>query len=189
MGNYGAEAAAFVIQAVSGFFLLLVMLRLLLQLTRADFYNPISQFIVKITNWAVVPLRRVIPSFRTLDMSSIVLLLIIQILTLYLITLTRGIGISIAPLVVISVAELVSLLLNVYLITIIAQAILSWVGPGTANPLTSLLYSLNEPVMRPARRIIPPISGIDLSPIVVLIVLQLLKILVVGPLMDFGRIL
>jgi YggT family protein len=85
------------------------------------------------------------------------------------------------------VAELVALVLNIYLVTIIVQVILSWIQPGSYNPVSSLLYSLNEPVLKPARRLIPPISGIDLSPLVVLLIIQLVKMLIIPPIFQLLR--
>ncbi len=184
---YLSSASVYLISAISDLFLILVLLRLLLQLARADFYNPLCQFIVKVTNPALKPLRRVIPGWRGIDMASVVLLLLVQALALLLINLATGREIAMASLLVLSIGELLSLTLNCYLITILAQVILSWVGPGGHHPVSALLYSLNEPIMRPARRLLPPISGIDLSPIVVLFVIQLLKILVVAPIFDMAR--
>ena len=184
---YMANASAYLIDAVSTVFLVLVALRFLLQLARADFYNPLSQFIVKVTNPFLKPLRRIIPGWGGIDFASVVLLLIVQTLALLLTFLAIGKSIHVSALMVLSVAALISLILNCYLMTILIQVILSWVGPHHYNPITALLYSLNEPVLRPARRIIPPISGIDFSPFIVLIVIQLAKILIVAPIMDVGR--
>jgi len=184
---YMANASAYLIDAVSTVILVLVILRFLLQLARADFYNPASQFIVKFTNPLLKPLRRIIPGWGGIDVASVVVLLIVQALALLLTFLAIGKSIHPSALMVLTVAELLSLVLNCYLMTILIQVILSWVGPQHYNPLTTLLYSLNEPVLRPARRLIPPISGIDFSPLIVLIVIQLAKILVVAPLMDVGR--
>ncbi len=184
---YVSNASVYMISALSDLFLIVVLLRFLLQLARADFYNPLCQFIVKVTNPFLRPLRRVIPGWKGLDVASIVLLLAVQVLAMWLVSLALGRSVAFGGLVVMSVAELLSLTLNLYLVTILIQVILSWIGPGGAHPFTSLLYSLNEPVMRPARRLLPPISGIDLSPIVVLFAFQLLKILVVAPIFDLGR--
>ena len=183
---YATDATVFLIRTVFGLFLMLVMLRLLLQMVRADFYNPISQFIVKATSWSIKPLRRIIPGLGGIDLASVVLLMAVQMLSIFLISLTRGMTVPIAGIAVLAVAELINLVFTIYLITLIAQAVLSWIGPGTYNPLTSLLYTLNEPVLRPIRRLIPVISGIDLSPLVALIAIQLLKILLVGPIFDIA---
>jgi len=183
---YATNASVFLIHTVFGLFMLLVMLRLLLQLVRADFYNPISQFIVKATSWSLRPLRRIIPGLGGIDLASIILLLGVQMLSLFLISMAHGISIPFAGLAVQSVAALINLLFKVYMMTIIAQAILSWIGPGTYNPLTSLLYTINEPVSRPVRRLIPTISGIDFSPLIILVVIQLLIILIVRPISDIS---
>ena len=110
-------------------------------------------------------------------------MLALQMLNLSLVALLKGAAIGLFGLLVLSVAELLALLINVFLFSILIVVILSWVNPGAYNPATSLLVSLTEPLMRPARRMIPPISGIDLSPLVVLVVLQILKMLLIPPLL------
>lgn len=188
MGNsYMTNASVYLIEALFGIYMMLILLRFLLQTVRADFHNPVSQFLVKATNPPLRPLRRVIPGIAGFDLAAIVLLLALQSLEIWLIHLASGFSVNFSGVLVLAVAKLIGLLLNVYLITILAQVILSWIGPHTYNPVVSLLYSLNEPIMRPARRILRPISGIDLSPIIVLIAIQLLKILLVAPITDFGR--
>ncbi len=187
MGNYAGNAGVFLIQTLFGLYLVAVMLRFLLQMTRADFYNPVSQFLVKVTNPPLIPLRRVIPGLIGIDMAAVVLLLVIQAVELVLVGLVQGFSLSIPGLLVLTVAELLNLLLNIYFFTILIQVILSWVNPGGYNPAVALLYSLNEPILSRARRMIPPISGFDLSPIVVFIGIQLIKILLVSPIADMGK--
>lgn len=187
MQGYFSSAGAFIIEAIFGLYIMVVMLRFVMQMARADFYNPISQFIVKVTNPPLKPLRRLIPGVAGIDLASIVLMLVLEMAKLALIALTAGAVLSFAGLAVLSIAELVALVLNLYMITILIQIILSWVGQGGHNPLTGILYAINEPIMRPARRILPPISGIDLSPILIFLAIGLLKILVVAPITDLGR--
>lgn len=187
MNGYFSSAAAFLIEALFGFYMIIVLLRLILQVVRADFYNPLCQFIVKVTNPPLKPLRRIIPGVAGVDMASVLLLFVLQMAKLALIALAVGMVISIPGLAVLSIAELIGLLLNVYMVSILIQIILSWVGPGGQNPLTGILYAINEPVMRPARKLLPPFSGIDLSPILVFLAIGLLKILIVSPLIDLGR--
>ncbi|MEJ2179927.1 MAG: YggT family protein [Gammaproteobacteria bacterium] len=187
MGGYGTNAIEFLIHTVFGMYLVAVMLRVLLQLTRADFYNPVSQFLVKVTNPPLIPLRRIIPGFMGIDFAAIVLLVVLKALEIFLIVLIKGVSIKISGLVVISIAELLRLLINVYFFTILIQVVISWVNPGSYNPAVSLLYSINEPLLSRARRLIPPISGFDLSPIVVIILLQLLSILLIQPIADLGQ--
>jgi YggT family protein len=187
MGNYAGNAGVFLIQTLFGLYLVAVMLRFLLQLSRADFYNPVSQFLVKVTNPPLIPLRRIIPGLIGIDMAAVVLLIVIQAVELVLVGLVQGFSLSIPGLVVLTFAELLNLLLNIYFFTIIIQVILSWVNPGGYNPAVALLYSINEPILSRARRVIPPISGFDLSPIVVFIGIQLLKIVLVSPIADIGK--
>ena len=190
MGNpYVGDASTFLISTLFGLYILIVMLRFLLQLVRADFYNPISQFIVKATDPPLRPLRRHVPGLAGIDLSTLLLMLGLKIIELWLTFRVSGQTAQFMGLLVISFAELLSLALNVFLVCILIQVVLSWVNPGAYNPATKLLYSLNEPLLTPARRLIPPISGLDLSPIVVLIAIQLIKILVVAPIVDMGRTL
>ncbi|GAB4345851.1 MAG: YggT family protein [Gammaproteobacteria bacterium] len=182
MNNYLSTPLEFLIETLFGLYILAVMLRFLLQWVRADFYNPISQFLVKVTNPPLRPLRRFIPGLAGIDLASVVLMLVLQMVALSLVFMVRGAIPGVGVLLIVSVAELVSLLLNVFLVTIFIQVILSWVNPGQYNPVTSLLYSLNQPLLGPAQRLIPPIGGIDLSPIVVIIAIQLAKMLILPPL-------
>jgi YggT family protein len=185
-GPYFNNAGVFLIQTLFGFYILAVMLRFLFQWARADFYNPLVQFLVKLTNPPLVPLRRLIPGFMGLDMAAVVLMLALQFLELLLILLLSGQGANLMGLLVLTIAELLGLLINVLFWAVIIQAILSWFSPDYRHPAVRLLHQLTEPVLRPARRLLPPFSGLDLSPILVLIALQLLKLLLVAPLRDMG---
>lgn len=171
-----ANAAIFLIQTLFGLYILAVMLRFLLQTVRADFYNPVSQFLVQITSPVLRPLRRIVPGFAGLDMAAIVLMIALQLLELVLVGAVAGGVPSPASLIILTVASLLSLLLYVFTFSILIQVVLSWVNPGLMNPVTLILHQLNEPVLAPARRLLPPISGVDLSPLVVLIVIQFVLI-------------
>lgn len=177
--GYLTDPLAFLIQTLFGLYILAVMLRFLLAWARADFYNPLSQFLVRITNPVLRPLRRIIPPIARVDTASIVLMLLLQLASTGLILALRGASLGLLPLLLWSLKELVALLFNVFIFSILIQAILSWVSPAGHNPVASLLYSLNEPILRPIRRVIPPISGLDLSPLVAIIGLQVLKMLIV----------
>jgi YggT family protein len=182
MNEYLLNPLEFIITTLFQLYILVVMLRFLLQWVRADFYNPVSQFIVKVTNPPLKPMRRMIPGLGGLDMAAVVLMLLLQFLSLALIVLLRGSDINPVVLFVWSFAELLELAFNVFIFAIIIQDILSWINPGHYNPISSLLYSLTEPLLRPARKLIPPIQGLDLSPLLVLIALQVIKMLVIPPL-------
>lgn len=185
--SYVANPVEFLVNTLFGLYILAVLLRFLLALVRADFYNPVSQFLVKVTNPVLITLRRIIPSAGKVDTSALVLMLVLQMAALGLIALLRDSQISIAALLLLSLAELLGLLLNVFLFAILIQVIMSWLNPGAYNPAVSLLYSLTEPVLRPCRRLIPPFSGIDLSPLVALIVIQLAKMLLLPPLYQLAN--
>ena len=186
-GSYVGNAATFLIETVFGLYILLVMLRFLLQWARADFYNPVSQFIVKATQPPLKPLRKIIPGIGGLDMAALVFMIMLKLVELWLVTVVMGMSPQIGGLVVLSIADLLGLLINVFIFSILIQVIISWVNPGMYNPVMGLLHSLTEPLLGPARRVIPPISGLDLSPIVVIIVLQLASMLAVAPIRDLAR--
>ena len=186
-GSYVGNAATFLIETIFGLYILLVMLRFLLQWARADFFNPVSQFIVKATQPALKPLRKLIPGVGGLDMAALVFMIILKVVELWLVTGLLGFSPRIGGLVVLSIAELLGLLINVFIFSILIQVIISWVNPGMYNPVMGLLHSLTEPLLGPARRVIPPISGLDLSPIVVIVVLQLASMLAVTPIRDMAR--
>ena len=185
--SYVTNPIEFLINTLFSLYILTVMLRFILAVVRADFYNPVSQFLVKVTNPPLLPLRKLIPSIGKVDTSSLVLMLVLQMASFGLIALLRSGEISLGALVILSIAELVGLLLNVFLFAIFIQVILSWVNPGTYNPVVSLLYSITEPVLRPCRRLIPPMSGMDLSPLVALIAIQLAKMLLLPPLLQLAH--
>jgi YggT family protein len=187
-GSYFTQAAIFLIEIIFGLYILAVLLRYLLARVRADFYNPLSQFLVKVTNPAIKPLRRLIPGYLGVDWPSIILLVFVQGIEIILISLITS-GQIPAPmgLFVLTIAYLIKEIIYVFLFIILIQVIISWINPGAYNPITVLMHQLTEPILRPARRLIPPAGGFDWSVLVVLIGLQLLIILLVSPLMDLGR--
>jgi len=186
-GSHVGNAATFLIETIFGLYILLVMLRFLLQWARADFYNPVSQFIVKATQPPLKPLRKIIPGIGGLDMAALLFMIVLKVVELWLVTGLMGLSLQIGGLLILSVADLLGLAINVFIFSILIQVIISWVNPGMYNPVMGLLHSLTEPLLGPARRVIPPISGLDLSPIVVIVVLQLASMLMVAPIRDLAR--
>lgn len=185
-GSYIGNAATFVIETIFSLYILIVMLRLLLQLVRADFYNPVSQGIVRVTQPPLKALRRVIPGVGGVDLASVVLLLALQMIELWLVLLVLGRDAALAGLVMLSIARLLELLIYVFMFAILALVILSWVQPNAYNPVVGLINSIAAPLMRRARRLLPPMGGLDLSPIVVLLLLGVLLRLLVAPLEHLG---
>ena len=184
---YLSASGVFVIKTVFDLFIGAVVLRLLLQWARADFRNPVSQFLVKITNPVIIPLRRIVPGVGGIDTASVMVVLILQVTKVWLIHMIAAQSPSIAGLLMLALADFVEFMISIYTITIILQVILSWVGPRTPNPINGPLHALNEPLLTPLRRIIPTISGFDLTPVVLLLLFHLMRILVVAPLTDIGR--
>lgn len=182
MGSeYLTNPLVFLIQVIFGAYTLVVMLRFILQVTRADFYNPVSQFIVKITTPVLHPLRKIIPGVMGLDIASLVLAWALKTIELFLILLINTGSLNLLLPLLLAIPQLLELVINIYLFAVFIQIIMSWVAPQGNNPAVQLLYSITEPLMRPARRLIPPISGLDLSPMLVVIGLYLLKMLLIPP--------
>jgi YggT family protein len=168
----------YLVQTALSLYLLAMVLRFLLQVVRADFYNPISQFLVKVTNPLVVPLRRLIPGVAGLDLSSLVLALLLQTLGIVLILFLKTGSLFLHPIILVwAVLALLGLVVNIYFFALLAMIILSWVAPGSNNPALYLLHQLTEPVMAPFRKLLPPMGGLDFSPILVFILINVLKIL------------
>lgn len=189
MGSHFGAAGAFLVQTIFGIAILIVMLRFLLQLVKADFYNPASQLIVRATQPILAPMRRIIPGVGGIDLSSIVLMLVLQMVETGLLKAMGAyalFNVSTAGLLVWAIADLVELATFVFIFSLIVQVILSWLSPGAYNPMVGLLYSFNEPILRPARRVLPSTSGLDFSPLIALIFLNLIQILVVGILRDLA---
>jgi len=183
-----SNAGVFLISTIFGLYILAVMLRLILQMVRADFYNPVSRFIVKITNPPLKPLRRFIPGIAGIDMASVFVMMVLQMLEFYIITLLRNFpSPDILGLLLYSFFELVSLGFYVFLFSIFILALLSWINPGQYNPINNLLSQITEPVLRPARRLLPPMSGIDLSPMLAIVGLWLIKLLLLDPLGQWAK--
>jgi YggT family protein len=170
-------AVVFLIQTLFGFYILAVMLRFLLQWVRADFYNPLVQFLVRITNPPLLPLRRIVPGYRGLDLAAVVLAFVLQTIEMLLITLLLGQPVGVGGLLMLAVLELLKLLINIYLWGVIIQAVLSWFNPDPYHPAARVLAQLTAPVLRPARRLLPPISGVDLSPMLVVVALIFVSLL------------
>ena len=189
-----------IINTLFDLYVLLVLLRFLLQMLRADFYNPVSQFIVRMTSPPLKILRRFIPSVSGQDTASIVLCLLL-IYAKFL--LMRALSIpavyiggqaarldsaSYAGLLIYSVADLLALLLTVFLVAVIIKVVLSWISPGHYNPVIGLVDRLASPVLRPIRRLLPSIGGLDLSPLFATLLLLVIKMLVVPPIIYLGSI-
>lgn len=171
------EIFVYLLQTVLSLYLVAMLLRFLLQLVRADFYNPISQFLVKITNPLLVPLRRIIPGFAGLDVAALLIALVLQMLAIAVLMLLNGLPLpNIVTLFIWGVLGVVGLLVNIYFFALLASIILSWVAPGSSHPALYLLHQITEPVMAPVRKVLPPMGGLDFSPILVFILINIVQI-------------
>ena len=171
------EAILYIVRAVLWLVVFAFLMRVILQVVRADFRNAIAQAIVRITNPLVLPLRRVIPPIGKFDAASLVALLLVEFAAAAILLSLSGFTLEPAGLVRFAVIDLLRNVLQFYLVAIIIYVILSWVAPGTYSPAGALLASICEPLLAPVRRVIPPIGGLDLSALFVLIGLQALLIL------------
>lgn len=185
--SYFTNPVEFLINVVFGFYILAVMVRFLMQLTRADFRNPLAQALVKLTNPPLVPLRRIFPGTGGVDVASIVLMIALQLTSLLLIQLIKGGPILIVALTVLSFAYLLDLLINVFIYSILILVVVSWINPGSYNPVLSMLSTMTEPVMRPARRLIKPIGGLDLTPMIAMVALYVFRMLALPPIEALAR--
>lgn len=171
-----SAAVFFVVQTLFELYILCYLLRLVLQITRADFHNPLSQFIVRVTSPIVSPLRRFVPAVRGLDTATLLVFLALEAVATWLLAWNAGITLSAVPMIVLVLLRSIYTIVRMYVFAILIYAILSFVNPGTYNPLSSVLASISEPLLRPFRRLIPTIGGLDLSPLFVIIGLQALLI-------------
>ena len=173
------KAIYFIVDTLIGLFQLVLLLRLLMQLVRADFRNPIGRGIVQVTDPLIRPLRKVFPPAGKVDTASVIALVLVAVAKVWLLQLLYAGGLPPALYVLRAVLlDLASLVLKTYLFFIILNAILSFVAPGNYSPAQSILASLCEPVLRPFRRIIPPVGGLDLSPLWACIVIQALLLII-----------
>ncbi|MCL1138967.1 YggT family protein [Shewanella pneumatophori] len=170
------NAFSFLVSTVFDLYLMVVVLRIWLQLARADFYNPFSQFIVKATHPIVGPMRRVIPSFGSFDTASFVLAITVVVLKFVILSLMAGAAINVPTLLLISIVSVIKEAGVLLFWMLILRAILSWVSQGS-NPIEMVMGQLTEPLLAPIRRILPPMGGLDLSLLVMMIILNFLNIL------------
>ena len=167
----------YLISTVTDLYVTAILLRLLLQWVKADFYNPLSQFLVKVTNPVLVPARRLIPSIGKLDTASVVVMLLLELLQLVIISLLSKTDFGFQFLLLFAMRKLLVTLLLTYFVLIIVRVIVSWIANQSRHPLIPLIYQLTEPVLRPINRLLPRFGGVDLSPLFALIALRFLLLL------------
>jgi YggT family protein len=184
--SYFANAGQILINFAFGALIALLVLRVLLQIVRANFYNPICQFLYKLTNPVLMPLRKVIPPWRNLDIAGILLAWLLSAIKLALLYALAGQSLGILGLGVMALADLIDFVLMLYLGVILVYVLISFISVERSNPIVPLVHQLIEPLLRPLRRRLPTLGGIDFSPMLVWLVILLARVLVVGPILDFG---
>ena len=172
-----ANPFAYLVETLFDLYTAALLLRFLLQLVRANFYNPVSRALVQLTDPALQPLRRLVPGVGGVDVASLVAMVLVQLAGTWLMFVIIGQDATAPALLAMTVYQLVDLVLLTYLVTIVIQALVSWVNPGVHSPAMSLLHQLNAPLLRVAQRVTPPLGGLDLSPLLVLIALQFSRLL------------
>lgn len=172
------SALIFVVTTLSQLYLFVLLLRLLMPWLRADFRNPIAQGILRLTSPLVIPVRRVLPAVGRLDTATVLVAFALQYLTILVVLLIRGVAAGILPIAVTALLDLVILTCRLFTFAIFIHIILSWVARGTYNDATIFVSMIAEPVLRPFRRTIPSLGGLDLSPIFAIILLQVIEIII-----------
>ena len=175
------DSLFFLIRVLSHLYLLLFLLRFIMHWIRADFYNPLAQFVVRATNLLVVPARRVSPATSVIDLPTLAVLIIVETIATWLLLSVASVPWTWDVFASYVLFRLVNLALSLYTWTILVYVILSWVSPGGYHPLTMMLSELNQPILGRIRRILPPISGLDLSPLLAVILIQTISVAIPLP--------
>jgi YggT family protein len=170
------EALIFLITTLADLYLLTFLLRFIMQWVRVSHYNPLSQFVFKVTSPLVVPARRVLPSVGGLDTPTLAVLIALEILVTFVVLQLAGLSLTVPQLLLYSLLRLIALALWFYTGALFVYVLLSWFGDRSGNPMAELLSELVEPLLRPVRRVLPPIGGLDLSPLVVIILVRVVMI-------------
>ncbi len=178
MGGSVGNAFGFLVETLFSLYIAALMLRVLLEGVGADYYNPVSQVLLKVTQPLVGPLARIIPRLGRFNSAAVVLLVIIQTISVILVMAISGFTVDPLQALVLALFRLIRMLLVMYMVLIIAEVILSWVGGAMRHPIIPLIYQLTRPVLQPIRRVLPAIAGLDLSPLVAIIAIQFLMILI-----------
>lgn len=184
--GYFAKAAQILVNFAFILLVTMLVLRVLLQCVRANFYNPVCQFLYKATNPVLMPMRKIIPAWRNLDVAGVLLAYLLCAIKLYVLFALDGRSPGLAGLPLMALADLADFVLMLYLALILVHVLLSFVKVDRANPVLPLVQQLVEPVLRPLRRYLPPLGGLDLTPMFAMLVILLARVLLVEPLLDLG---
>ena len=181
-----ANAGSLLLDVIFGLAALLLTLRLLLQWVAAPFQNPICQSVYRLTNPLLIPLRRLLKPWRKIDLAAGFAALTVMLLKAALLLALWRLPLSIAAVLLLGIAELMALLFTFWFWLVLIRVILSWVGGGSQHPAIPLIVRLSEPLLRPIRRALPNLGGFDLSPMLLILMLVLARILLVAPLQEMA---
>ena len=188
--NYFSDATIYLANVVLGTYGFIIMIRLVLQLVEADFYNPICKAIHSITNPVLKPVRAFLPHFKRIDSASLLMVIVFEIIAVWFtLKLKSSVNPSLLGLIVLSLGTTLGEFVRIFTWSIIIQAFLSWIAPDPRNPIVSVLHSITAPILSKARTVLPSTPGVDFSPIIALVALQLTLMLIVNPLHDAGKML
>lgn len=177
--SVGAQIAGFLISVIFSMYIGVVIIRLLLGFARADFHNPLSQMVVKVTNPVLVPLRRFIPAVGKIDTAAVLLAFSLTILKVILLSVVGYYSITNLPhLLVFSVGDYIKAIIYIYLFALIIHAVITWIGTPHGNPFVPLLKSITNPIVNPIRKFVPMVGVMDFSPLVAILLLNVLLIIV-----------
>jgi len=179
-----ANAGVLIVQAVFGLATGLFFFRFLMQGLRVDFRNPLSQFVYKLTNPVLIPIQKALPVVRGWNPAALLVTFLLTVLETWLLYRLAGLGLPLPALLVLSLALMIQFVATVVLWMIIIRAILSFVAPDPYNPVVQMLYRLSDPILKPFQRLIPPIGGLDISPVVAVLALQLVRVLIAAPMVE-----
>lgn len=173
----GQDPITLIIRTLGELYVFILLLRFLLQVARADYYNPISQSVVKLTQPVLTPFQRILPKAGRLDLSPVVVAFIAKLLILIAIVALHGANIQsyLPALLIYTVAGVLNSILDIYFWAVIGSVIISWVAPGSYHPAPQLISQLTEPVFKLAQKVIPPLGGLDLSPILIFLAIQIIQ--------------
>ncbi len=189
MGSSISQVLLLIINTLGGLYIFTVIMRFLLQATRADFYNPVSQSIVKFSSPLLNPLQKIIPGYKGFDFAALVLALLLNTLATILMILIAGFALpDIGSIVAWSFIGLLDFILNIYFYGLLISIIASWIAPYSGNPVLLLIHQLLEPMMKKVHKVIPPMGGLDFSPIFVFLGIQAVEILLVQSLAQSLRL-
>jgi len=177
MSESFTNAGLFLVNTLFDLYLFILCIRLLLAWVRADYFNPLTHFIIKLTDPVIIPLRRIVANRGNLEISTLFLILLLEIIKFLLVSLLFERMPDLTTLLLLAITGILKLILSTFFYAILFQAILSWIQPGY-SPIKQILAQLSSPILRPLQRLIPPVAGFDITAIPALIILQLLMLLI-----------